>query len=384
MPTKLVKPEAHEVSVAHGVKNRRRFVVTKAESGEVAGASQSPIAKAFAYVAKYFPGVQAPQGAIEEAAEAFAAIEKAAVKTGMPSMGSTADCQNCCAEGCACTCHGTDQCCDACCSGMGSCGCGCHRPACAKCCAGPTGCRHYCHDSEDHTCSECCSGAAGCGCDCHAQMQGVTKAETEDHKAHEGGKPKKKKEDHQMPGTAGTPAQTPEAQQEAIQKAVEALLPSAIEKAVAPLKAENEALKGQLTEAVAKAVSESNLREEREAVAKAQIDMPHLVGATPAELGPILKAAKAALPAEQYEKLDQVLKASSEAISQGSLFQEIGSGGAQTPAAGGDVVADVTRKAEAICKAEAGVSLSAAMSRVFKAEPALYERYRKAAAVRVG
>lgn len=82
--------------------------------------------------------------------------------------------------------------------------------------------------------------------------------------------------------------------------------------------------RAQQAEIVAKA--EADARETTTAIAKAIAEYPHLPGATPTEIGTLVRVfAKAGAAAEAIEKLETIFKAASEAVKTGGLFSESGS-----------------------------------------------------------
>lgn len=81
--------------------------------------------------------------------------------------------------------------------------------------------------------------------------------------------------------------------------------------------------RAQTAEQVAKAEQEA--RETTTAIAKAAKEMPSLPGTTPEEIGPLLRLVSKALPAEDFAKLETILKAASVAVAKGDLFKENGS-----------------------------------------------------------
>ncbi len=118
---------------------------------------------------------------------------------------------------------------------------------------------------------------------------------------------------------------------------------------------------------IAKAERETRLKQEY--VAKAR-QLPAL-GIKPEEFGLVLKAVAEACPNE-YPKIEAVLKAANTAIEKGELFKTYGSGGEGS----GSAWEEVQKKAEQICKSDSSISKEAAIAKVFREEPELYNRYK--------
>lgn len=153
----------------------------------------------------------------------------------------------------------------------------------------------------------------------------------------------------------------------------------AIEKQLEDIKKQNEELKAKAEAAEAIAKAEQDKRETGEFVALAKSAMSNLVSTTPDELGPILKEAKAKLSKENFDKLEVTLKASSEAIAKGDLFKEKGAGG------GGDSSSSPSEQLEAIAKAKVekgeAKDFREAMAKAAQENPHLYRDHAKSVAV---
>lgn len=93
------------------------------------------------------------------------------------------------------------------------------------------------------------------------------------------------------------------------------------------------------------------------------------------DLAPVLKAAAQSLDAETFEKLESILTAAQERVSKGELFKEQGSrvfGGNTTK---GDAWSQIEKKADELVEKGDDLSREAAIDRVLKAEPSLYNEY---------
>jgi cell division protein FtsB len=98
-----------------------------------------------------------------------------------------------------------------------------------------------------------------------------------------------------------------------------------------------------------------------------------------AEFGGVLKRlATAAATAEDFTKLEQVLKAQAEQIDKGKLFATLGSDGTDPDVSGDDAEGEVIAKVRAKMNQDKGLDYAGAQAEVFKENPGLYDRYREA------
>lgn len=136
-----------------------------------------------------------------------------------------------------------------------------------------------------------------------------------------------------------------------------------------------------LADRVAKAEKEAEedrkiAKAEREAtalrsfVSKAEKDYPSLPVKAD-EFGPVLKAASETLPSEQFAELERVLKAGNEAMA--SVFKEQGRSREGDTADSAE--AEVTQKAEELCKSDSTLSIAGAKQKVLKADTDLAARF---------
>ncbi len=93
----------------------------------------------------------------------------------------------------------------------------------------------------------------------------------------------------------------------------------------------------------------------------------------PDEFGPLLKAVSEKAP-EEYEKLEEVLRAADEAIASGRLFDEVGRSG---PSRGGDAYAKLEAAAAELRKADPELTKEQAIVKAAEQHPELAEAYRK-------
>ena len=125
--------------------------------------------------------------------------------------------------------------------------------------------------------------------------------------------------------------------------------------------------RAEAAERIAKA--EEDMRVTREFVAKAEADYDELTFDA-SEFGPVLKRASEALKADDFETLDQVLKAANEQARQSALFKSVGRDG-EPAESGSDADRTLAAKAEEIRKSEPGVSRTEAMRRAMRENPDL-------------
>lgn len=109
-------------------------------------------------------------------------------------------------------------------------------------------------------------------------------------------------------------------------------------------------------------------------VAKAK-EFDALPGTTPDALAPVLKSLAAALPKEQYDALENVLKGANEAIKTGKAFDEIGKSGNGNTA--GSAYAKIEKAADDIMKANPNLTKAQAIDKAMDAHPDLVAEYRK-------
>lgn len=144
-----------------------------------------------------------------------------------------------------------------------------------------------------------------------------------------------------------------------------------------PAPIDKSALSPELLAIVEKAEADSAevaaLRKERRAdqfttVAKA---LPRLHG-KPDELGAILEAAEAELPAETYKELERILVAADDKIAKGDLFKEIGGPGGPGAA---EAKTKVDTLADELMKSDGDLSKPEAVAKVLDQHPELYGEY---------
>ena len=136
-------------------------------------------------------------------------------------------------------------------------------------------------------------------------------------------------------------------------------------------KIEKAALETRLVAAETIAKAEKDTRLEAEAVTKAAKDMGHVPGTTPAELGPVLKRAKEALPEADFAVLEKALTTASEAIKKGNLFKEIGSNGSN----GTDAQGQLQGIAKSLQAADPKLTKEQAFAKAMVENPSLYSQH---------
>lgn len=92
------------------------------------------------------------------------------------------------------------------------------------------------------------------------------------------------------------------------------------------------------------------------------------------DFGPVLMRVSTAVSKEDFDALEQVLKAADEGLVAGDLFKEQGRGGDAATKADG-ALAEVNKRAEEIRKADPKISLAKAQDMAITADPALQARY---------
>lgn len=149
---------------------------------------------------------------------------------------------------------------------------------------------------------------------------------------------------------------------------------------LAELRKEKEVEKSKADEAIEIAKSERETRETREYIAKAEtLDK---VAQDPAEFGPVLKSIANAerdghVPEGTFEKLETVLKSANEAIEKGDLFSELGRVGGTGAT---DADAKIDAAAAELRKSDPKLTKEQAIAKALEDNPELYVDYRKAVA----
>jgi hypothetical protein len=163
------------------------------------------------------------------------------------------------------------------------------------------------------------------------------------------------------------------AERDALQKQLDT--PEAIEKR------KLEALPASVRERIEK--QESAIRKledekaERESIDFVKSALPQVPGKYE-EIGKLLKRAKDAMGAEDFEALVVVLKAASAQIETGKLFREIGKRAADAP---GDPLQQINALVDALVAKDANLKRQDAMSRVISEHPELYEAYSRSTTI---
>jgi hypothetical protein len=137
------------------------------------------------------------------------------------------------------------------------------------------------------------------------------------------------------------------------------------------LEALPESVRKRLEDGEAKVAKLEAEKAEAEQVAFVKSALPQIPGKYE-EVGGLLKRAKDALKAEDFEALTKILKAASEQIEKGGLFREAGKPG---DGAVSNPLAQIDALAEAIVAKDASVTKSAARARVIADHPELYDAY---------
>lgn len=119
-------------------------------------------------------------------------------------------------------------------------------------------------------------------------------------------------------------------------------------------------------------------KSEREMIEVVKSAMPQLPGKFE-DSGKLLKRAKEALTAEDFEALTVVLKAASAQIEKGGLFREVGKRGDGAPAA--DPMTQINALADAMVTKDAKLNRDAAIDLVLHQHPDLYEAYSRSVTV---
>lgn len=142
-----------------------------------------------------------------------------------------------------------------------------------------------------------------------------------------------------------------------------------VEEALKKSHEENEALKKQVEEAMAKAAKLEDQRLTDEFMAKAsEFDKLPTEG-----LGEILKEASANMKPESYEKLEGILRASNEQLAKSALFEEMGSDVIPPDSTEGKIKAAT---AEIMAKSENPVTEKEAELIAWQADPKAYAEHR--------
>ncbi len=107
-------------------------------------------------------------------------------------------------------------------------------------------------------------------------------------------------------------------------------------------------------------------------VSKVRESMAAVPGASVPELAAILKSASKGLAADEYKKLETVLKSASAVIQKSALLREVGGAGA--PAADSPE-GEINELAKALVEKDPKLTIQKARVAVIDAHPELYERY---------
>lgn len=129
---------------------------------------------------------------------------------------------------------------------------------------------------------------------------------------------------------------------------------------------ENKALKERVEK------QEDTLRT-RDFIAKAEGDYKTLGSAE--EIGTVLKAASRTMSAEDFEKLEGILKSANERIEQGDLFKEQGRSSGLNDGATTDAWSQIEKAAGELVQKGEGLTQEQAVTLVLKARPELYAAY---------
>lgn len=130
---------------------------------------------------------------------------------------------------------------------------------------------------------------------------------------------------------------------------------------------EAEALK-KAEEATTLAKAERDLRIEREFITKAENDFAYVGGDT-REFGKLLKSASENLSKDDYDRLEEVLKAADKGLEKSELFTEIGKSGEATREAR-DGIQKAEDKAAELRKADPTLSRADALAQAYRTDPA--------------
>lgn len=121
---------------------------------------------------------------------------------------------------------------------------------------------------------------------------------------------------------------------------------------------------------IAKAEREARLN--REFLEKAD-SLPH-VGGERGEVASLLKELSEKVDAESFAKVEEILRAANEQISEGELFKTAGMTGAGTT---GDAYAQIESLAKNLQESDANLSFEQAFDKVLEENPNLYTRYQE-------
>lgn len=163
----------------------------------------------------------------------------------------------------------------------------------------------------------------------------------------------------------------PENVRELVQKAVT----TAVDAAIAPMKAENADLKKKAEDAETIAKQERDARELQTFTKKAETELPYLPGESADEKGRLLKALySGTVTKEDADKIAKMMASASEMISKGNLFKELGRGGSETVGSAfaklEAIAVDLVAKGQAPTK-EQGIAKAAEL------HPELYATYQE-------
>lgn len=126
------------------------------------------------------------------------------------------------------------------------------------------------------------------------------------------------------------------------------------------------------TEADSIAKTERDARELAELRKRAESELGNLAG-TPDEKAEMLRDLTKALGKEKAEKMIGMLKAADEAVRQGALFKEVGTGGAAT----GTAFEKIRAEAQKLLESKTVKTIEEGISKVALENPALYKQYQQ-------
>lgn len=93
------------------------------------------------------------------------------------------------------------------------------------------------------------------------------------------------------------------------------------------------------------------------------------------DLAPVLKEASQKLDPETFEKLETILSAAQERVSKGDLFKEMGRTGLGSAENKQDAWSQIEKKADELVEKGEDISKEAAIDRVMRTDPQLYNQY---------
>lgn len=114
---------------------------------------------------------------------------------------------------------------------------------------------------------------------------------------------------------------------------------------------------------------EKAARLDREYLSKAQ-SFTHLAQ-KPEDFGAVLKGIATKAP-DEYAKLEPMLKAWNEAMTQSTLFTEVGK---SNPVVAGSAEEEINKRAAELMKADTSLNTATATTKVLEADPSLYKKY---------